>query len=86
MTTNTDLVDPEAVRELIADVLDIAPELVTEDAHFVEDLGVDSLLSLELAVSLEREYEIKIESTEVTDVTRLRDVLGLLRDKLGQRA
>ncbi|KUJ65270.1 hypothetical protein ACZ90_48845 [Streptomyces albus subsp. albus] len=70
------------LRELIADVLDITPDAVTEDAHFIEDLGVDSLLALELAVSLERTYEIKIESHEIVDVQRLRDVHELMQRKL----
>ncbi|MFC0599936.1 acyl carrier protein [Streptomyces palmae] len=70
------------LRELIADVLDIASDEVTEDAHFIEDLGADSLLALEMAVILERTYEIKIESHEITDVQRLRDVHELLQRKL----
>ena len=67
---------------LIADVLDLNPEVITDDAHFINDLGVDSLLALELAVALERRYQIKIESTEIVDVETLRDVITLLDRKL----
>ncbi|MBG0567775.1 acyl carrier protein [Actinoplanes aureus] len=67
---------------LIADVLDLNPEVITDDAHFIDDLGVDSLLALELAVALERRCQIKIESTEIVDVESLRDVITLLDRKL----
>ncbi|WP_447007149.1 acyl carrier protein [Saccharothrix isguenensis] len=84
-STATPTVDAAELRELVADVLDLPLEKITDDAHFVEDLGVDSLLSLELAVSLERHYQIKIESHEVSDVVRMRDVLRLLDGKLAGR-
>jgi acyl carrier protein len=74
--------DRENLVNLIADLLDLNPEVITDDAHFIDDLGVDSLLALELAVALEREFKIRIESTEIVDVESLRDVLALLERKL----
>ena len=81
MGTNTK-VDTDALRELVADVLDVDPAAITDKAHFVEDLGVDSLLALELAVTLERQYEIKIKSDEILDVVRMDDIINLLDRKL----
>ncbi|UED85082.1 acyl carrier protein [Streptomyces profundus] len=74
-------VDKAELRALVAQVLDLDEEVITDEAHFIEDLGVDSLLALELAVAMEREYEIKIESTEIAQVTSLRDIIGLLGQK-----
>ncbi|MDG4810830.1 acyl carrier protein [Micromonospora sp. WMMD1120] len=74
--------DRQELVALIADVLDLNPDVITDDAHFITDLGVDSLLALELAVALERRYQIKIESTEIVDVESLRDVIALLEQKL----
>lgn len=74
-------IDRESLRDLVADVLDVEASAVTDDAHFVNDLGVDSLLALELAVTLERTYEVKIESEEVAEIQRLRDVEDLLDRK-----
>ncbi len=81
MTTGTD-VDKTELRTLIADVLDVEPEAVTDDAHFIQDLGVDSLIALELAVTLERRYEIKLSEDEIVDVKRLPDVYALLLSKM----
>ena len=74
------------LRELIADVLDVEPEMITDEVHFVNDLGVDSLLALELAVTLERRYGIKVESHEVADVQTMHDIRDLLTKKLSSRA
>lgn len=74
-------IDRDTLRNLVADVLDVDPAVVTDDAHFVDDLDVDSLMALELAVTLERDFGIKIESEEVGEVQRLRDVEALLDRK-----
>lgn len=76
----------EGLRDLIADLLDVEPEAITDEVHFVEDLGVDSLLALELAVTLERRYGVKVESHEVVDVQTMRDVRELLAKKLSSGA
>lgn len=78
--------DTAELRELIADVLDIEPDLITDEANFTRDLGVDSLLALELAVTLERHYGIKVESHEVADVQTLTDVRTLLSQKVSSQA
>lgn len=75
-------VDRNELRELVADVLDIDPAAITDEAHFIEDLGVDSLLALEIAVTLERRYGIKIESNEIVGVVRIDDIINLLDRKL----
>ncbi|MBH5335536.1 acyl carrier protein [Streptomyces pactum] len=79
-------IEIDDLRELVAEVLDVTADSVTEDAHFMEDLGVDSLLALELAVALERKFQIRIESHEMTDITRLRDVHELMQRKVSEAA
>lgn len=74
--------DVAELRELIADVLDVAPDAVTDDIDFIADLGVDSLLAMELAVTLERRYQVKIESHEMADVRTMPDISALLSRKL----
>ncbi|MCT2589608.1 phosphopantetheine-binding protein [Streptomyces sp. N2-109] len=70
------------LRELIADVLDIETASLTDEVRFVEDLHVDSLIALELAVTLERRYQIKVEEAEVVGLHKLPDVYHLLDTKL----
>lgn len=81
MSTNVQ-VNSEELREFVADVLDIDTESLTDDAHFVAELGVDSLKALEVLVALERRYQIKISEEEVKDITCFAEVRDLVSDKL----
>ncbi|WP_423834080.1 acyl carrier protein [Streptomyces manipurensis] len=85
MTAETTF-DPEELREMIADVLEVDAESITPEIDFVRDLGVDSLLALELAVTLERHYQVKIESHEIGDVRTMSDISALLLGKLRRSA
>ncbi|MFI8362574.1 acyl carrier protein [Streptomyces sp. NPDC085612] len=78
--------DSEELREMIADVLEVDAESITPEIDFVRDLGVDSLLALELAVTLERHYQVKIESHEIGDVRTMSDISALLLGKLRRSA
>lgn len=75
-------VDVDELRELMADTLDVVPEALTDDARFLEDLEVDSLIALEMAVTLERRYQVRITEHEIKDIRRLADVRDLLDRKL----
>ncbi|MBB5940152.1 acyl carrier protein [Streptomyces zagrosensis] len=81
MATQAD-VHRDELRELVADALDVEPESLTDDARFIEDLEVDSLVALEMSVILERRYEVKIDEKEIAEIRRLPDVHDLLVRKL----
>ena len=70
------------LHELVADILDVEPEALTDDSHFVDDFGVDSLIALELAVALERRYQVRIAEEEIAQVRRMADVTALVERKL----
>ncbi|MEU8409485.1 acyl carrier protein [Micromonospora sp. NPDC048842] len=78
-------IDKEELRGRIATVLDIDPAEVTDDAHFAEDLEVDSLLALEITVRLEREYGVKLDEKELAAVTSLQATYDLLNRKLREQ-
>ena len=50
----------DKVREIIADELGVELEKVSDDASFVEDLGADSLDTVELVMRFEEEFEVEI--------------------------
>ncbi|MFD4866780.1 acyl carrier protein [Streptomyces sp. NPDC058412] len=74
--------DIEDLRETIANILDIDTAEVTDDADFVEELDMDSLLALEILVSLERKYQVKIGEEHMQEVRSLRSTYSLLATKL----
>ncbi|WP_447007135.1 acyl carrier protein [Saccharothrix isguenensis] len=79
--TSTQNVDKEGLREIVADALDVPVASVTDDASFVDDLGVDSLLSLEVMVSIEREYGIKLAEEETASMGSFAEVWALVSAK-----
>ncbi|GHJ36850.1 acyl carrier protein [Streptomyces sp. TS71-3] len=81
--SETVVLEREELRRTIADVLDVDEAELTDDAHFVETLGVDSLMALEVMVVLEKKYGVKLEESELKEVTCLRRAHELLAAKLG---
>jgi len=76
------IADPEEMRVFVADVLDVDTEELTDDAHFISELGVDSLMALEVLVALERKYSIKIPEATVKEISCFADVRDLVHSKL----
>jgi acyl carrier protein len=74
--------DKEELRSLIADTIDVDIAEVTDDADFVNDLEVDSLMALEITVRLEKKYGVKMEEAELAEVTTLESTFQLLDGKL----
>nr|WP_275126362.1 acyl carrier protein [Streptomyces sp. SID7805] len=72
----------EELRSLMAVTFELPPEEVTDDAHFAEDLGVDSLTALEITTRLEDRYGVVLSDDEFKTVTTLLSVRELVRRKL----
>ncbi len=51
----------DRTRKVIADLLKVPPEKVTDEAHFVRDLGMESIQSVELIAALEEEFDLEID-------------------------
>mgnify|MGYP006151072657 CR=1 FL=1 len=69
----------QKARELIASHLSISIESITPDAKFVEDLGADSLDTVELVMALEEEFEIDIPDEEAEKIVTFADVLNYIK-------
>lgn len=78
----TTLFDKEALRATVADVLDLSIEEVTDNANFIDDLDVDSLMALEVVVVLERKYRVKFVEAELRQVASLQHAYDLVTAKL----
>ena len=60
------------IKSLIAEILETDEDKVTSDANFVEELGMDSMMALEILASIEKKYKIKIPEEYLTKVTSLK--------------
>ena len=68
------------LKELLKDVLDLEEDFAA-DAHFMTDLGLSSLMGLEVMVALERAYGVKFKEAEVKKLTTLNNVYAALVEK-----
>ena len=65
----------ERVKKIIAEQLGVEEEEVTLEAHFVEDLGADSLDTVELVMALEEEFEIEIPDEDAEKILTVASVV-----------
>ena len=68
------------IRGLIAQILEVEPEKITPEAKFVEDLGMDSMMALEIVAGIEKKYKVTIPEEKLMKMTSLKDVLGLVKE------
>lgn len=57
------------IKAIVADKLSISEEQVTEEASFIDDLGADSLDTVELVMALEDEFDLDIPDEEAEKMT-----------------
>ncbi|MGH7502955.1 MAG: acyl carrier protein [Longimicrobiales bacterium] len=69
------------VKEIIINELGVEPEKVTPDASFVEDLGADSLDTVELVMAFEEEFGIEIPDEDAEGLQTVGDAIRYLKDK-----
>jgi len=71
------------VRAIIVDKLGIEPSEVTETANFTNDLGADSLDTVELLMEFEKVFGIKIPDEETSTIATVQDAVNKVAEKLG---
>ncbi len=68
----------ERLIEIIAQQLGVEKASVTPDASFMEDLGADSLDTVELVMALEEEFDLEIPDSEAEKIQNVQDALKYL--------
>ncbi len=78
------MADIEArVRDIIVNELGVEPSKVTREASFVEDLGADSLDTVELVMAFEEEFGIEIPDEDAEKMETVGDAIKYLEEKEG---
>ena len=72
------------VKEIIINELGVEPEKVTDDASFVEDLGADSLDTVELVMAFEEEFDIEIPDEDAEKLETVSDAIEYLNKRLSE--
>ena len=74
----------ERVKKIVVEQLGVKEDEVTPNASFVDDLGADSLDTVELVMAFEKEFDIDIPDEEAEKLRTVGDALKYLQDKLGK--
>lgn len=75
----------EEIRELVAEILEEEPEDIKNEAHFVKDLGMDSMMALEILASIEKKYRIAIPEESLTKFTNLDETVKVVSEILQKK-
>ena len=65
----------ERIKKIVSEQLGVKEEEVINEAYFVDDLGADSLDTVELVMALEEEFNTEIPDEEAEKITRVQDAI-----------
>ena len=71
----------EKVKEIAIDQLGVIPDTVVPTALFIEDLGADSLDTVELVMAFEVEFNVEVPDEEAEKLQTVGDVIKYIEDK-----
>jgi acyl carrier protein len=71
----------EKVKEIIAKQLGVNAAEVTMEASFVEDLGADSLDTVELVMAFEETFNVEIPDEDAEKITKVKDAIDYIKNK-----
>ena len=73
------------IKNLIAVIIEKDPADFDANARFVEDLGVDSMMALEILAAIEKKYKISIPEDKLPQLTNLNETIKIAKEYLGQK-
>ncbi len=73
----------ERVKKIVVDQLGVKNEEVTTESSFVDDLGADSLDTVELVMALEEEFECEIPDEEAEKITTVQQAIDYINTHPG---
>lgn len=75
------MINQEKFNEIIVDRLGVDPNEITPDASFIDDLGADSLDTVELIMAFEEEFDLEIPDEDAEKLTTVGKALEYLKSK-----
>ena len=75
------MANAEKIKSIIAEQLGVKVDEVTAESSFVDDLGADSLDTVELIMALEEEFSIEIPDEDAEKMTKVADVIKYIEEK-----
>jgi len=79
------MIDREKFKEIIVDRLGADPNEITDDASFIDDLGADSLDTVELVMAFEEEFDIEIPDEDAEKLTSVGKAIEYLEKRVSEK-
>ncbi len=73
----------ERVIKIVCEQMGTTPEKITDATHFVNDLGADSLDTVELVMEFEDEFELSIPDEDAEKIATVGDAVKYIEEKVG---
>ena len=70
----------DRVKKIVVEHLGVEPEKVTENASFIDDLGADSLDTVELVMAFEEEFGVEIPDDAAEKIVTVRDAVSYIKE------
>ena len=71
----------DRVKNIVVQQLTVKPEDVNNESSFVDDLGADSLDTVELVMALEEEFDVVIQDDEAENITTIQNAIDFIQSK-----
>jgi acyl carrier protein len=74
------------VRDLVAEITERDSSEVSDTALFIEDLGIDSLMAIEMLVAMDKKYKVQIPEEEFKNIKCVNDAVAMVQKHLAAAA
>lgn len=74
------------VKKIVTEQLGVKEEEITPESSFVDDLGADSLDTVELVMAFEEEFETEIPDDDAEKMVTVKDAVAYIVDRMGKEA
>ena len=71
----------DKIKTIVANQLGVDEAQVTEDASFIDDLGADSLDTVDLIMAFEEEFDVEIPDEDAQNIKTVKDVIDYIQAK-----
>ena len=65
----------DTVKKIVAAILEVELESVTEDASIIDDLGADSIAVMEIVMELEEELDVEVPTDDILELKTVGDII-----------
>ena len=72
---------PERVKKIVTEHLGVESDAVVDNASFIDDLGADSLDTVELVMAFEEEFSVEIPDDAAEKITTVKDAIKFIKDQ-----